>query len=147
MNAYAFQDVTCNMTSPVGTVDLGYGSGSADEGITLNPNGDKNTMTVGADGTAMHSLHSDQSAVVTVRLLQTSSRNQILMAMYNASQVSSLAWGQIGFIVRQHIGGDAHTAIRCAFKKKPDIKYGKDGAIFEWPFDCARLTSVLGSFT
>ncbi|MDQ9958037.1 DUF3277 family protein, partial [Acinetobacter baumannii] len=33
-----------------GVIDLGYGAGVADEGITIAMAGDANTMTIGADG-------------------------------------------------------------------------------------------------
>ncbi len=38
--------------------------------------GPKNTMTIGADGEVMHSLHADKSGTVTVNLLKTSPTNK-----------------------------------------------------------------------
>ncbi|MBU9403923.1 DUF3277 family protein, partial [Burkholderia multivorans] len=61
MATYSFQDVTATIVGPGGAFSLGYGSANAEEGITIAQAGDKNTMTVGADGEVMHSLHADKS--------------------------------------------------------------------------------------
>ena len=145
-NTYSFRDVAASLVGPTGSANLAYGAGAADEGITLSPTGDKNTMVVGADGNVMHSLHADQSGVVTVRLLKTSPTNAILQAMYDAQQISSSLWGQNVITVEQKASGDISTNTSCAFKKKPEIKYGKDGDIMEWAFDTGRLQSFLGTY-
>jgi hypothetical protein len=49
----------------------------------------KNTMTVGADGEVMHSLHGGKSGTITVTLLKTSPVNKKLSLMYNAQSQSS----------------------------------------------------------
>lgn len=71
-DSYSFQDVTATLTGPSGDIDLGAGSANAEEGITIAYAGAKNTMTIGADGEGMHSLHADKSGVITVNLLKTS---------------------------------------------------------------------------
>jgi hypothetical protein len=87
-------DTQCTLTSAEGVVDLGYGAAIADEGITFAMAGDKNTMTVGADGEGMHSLHADNSGQVTVRLLKTSPTNAKLMNIYIAQKASPKKWGK-----------------------------------------------------
>jgi len=52
-------DTQCALASDDGVIDLGYGAAIAEEGITFAMAGDKNTMTIGADGEGMHSLHAD----------------------------------------------------------------------------------------
>ena len=56
MATYSFMDVTASLSGPTGEIDLGYGSASSEEGITVAMGGPKNTMTIGADGEVMHSL-------------------------------------------------------------------------------------------
>jgi hypothetical protein len=53
----------------------------------------KNTMTIGADGEVMHSLHAGKSGTITVTLLKTSPVNKKLSLMYNAQSQSSALWG------------------------------------------------------
>lgn len=72
MSTYSFMDVTATLTGPTGSIDLGYGSASSEEGIVVAMGGPKNTMTIGADGEVMHSLHADKSGTITVNLLKTS---------------------------------------------------------------------------
>ncbi|EEN5923401.1 DUF3277 family protein [Salmonella enterica] len=66
MATYSFTDVTASISGPTGVIDLGYGSASSEEGITVAMAGPKNTMTIGADGEVMNSLHADKSGTVTV---------------------------------------------------------------------------------
>jgi Protein of unknown function (DUF3277) len=146
MSTYSFQDVQATLVGPTGIVNLGYGSAVADEGISIDMAGDKNTMLIGADGEGMHSLHADKSGTITVRLLQTSPTNAKLQAMYDAQTLSSALHGQNLITVTNPASGDVTTARSCAFKKKPSINYRKDGTIMEWVFDSIKIDSLLGTY-
>lgn len=91
MATYSFMDITASMTGPTGSVDLGYGSANSEEGITVTMTESKNTMTIGADGEVMHSLHAGKSGTVTVNLQKPPSE-QKLSLMYNAQSQSSALW-------------------------------------------------------
>lgn len=146
MSTYSFQDVQATLVGPTGIINLGYGSAVADEGISIDMAGDKNTMLIGADGEGMHSLHADKSGTITVRLLQTSPTNAKLQAMYDAQTLSSTLHGQNLITVTNPASGDVTTARSCAFKKKPSINYRKDGTIMEWVFDSIKIDSLLGTY-
>jgi len=146
MSTYSFQDVQASLVGPTGILSLGYGAAVADEGITIEMAGDKNTMLIGADGEGMHSLHADKSGTVTVRLLQTSPTNAKLQVMYDAQTLTSSLHGQNLITIRNPMSGDVTTARSCAFKKKPALNYKKDGAIVEWVFDSIKIDSVLGTY-
>ncbi|MEJ6324467.1 DUF3277 family protein, partial [Klebsiella pneumoniae] len=64
MSTYSFIDVSASLTGPTGSIDLGYGSANSEEGITVVMAEAKNTMTVGADGEVMHSLHAGKSGML-----------------------------------------------------------------------------------
>lgn len=145
-NTYSFKDVTGTLSGPTGSANFGYGAAVADEGITIDMAADKNTMAIGADGTPMHSLHADKSGHITIRTLKTSPLNAILQTMYDQQQLSSTLWGQIIIVVREIQSGDITTAAICAFKKKPNLKYGKEADIIEWPFDAGTIDTVLGTY-
>jgi hypothetical protein len=148
MNAYSFQDISARFTSlllPTG-FNMGYGAAIADEGIDINPKGDKNTMTIGADGSAMHSLHADNSGEIIVRTLKTSALNAMLMAQYNAQKILSSAWGNNIINVRSNLAGDIHNATRVAFRRKAPYSYKKEGGIVEWTFDAGHIDSILGTY-
>jgi hypothetical protein len=143
---YSFKDVAASLVGPTGTANLGYGAAISDEGISIDMSGDKNTMSIGADGSAMHRLHADKSGTVTVRTQKVSPLNAILQAMYDAQQISSTLWGQNVIVVREVQSGDITTAVQCAFKKKPNLSYKKDGDMLDWVFDAGRIDTVLGVY-
>ncbi|MGN5479522.1 phage structural protein [Cupriavidus basilensis] len=143
---YSFIDVQASLVGPGAAFSLGYGSANAEEGITIAAAGDKNTMTVGADGEVMHSLHADKSGQVTVRLLKTSPVNAQLQALYDAQSLDSRMWGKNLITVTQSVSGDVTACRSCAFKKKPDLNYKKDGDLVEWVFDAGKIDSLLGTY-
>lgn len=146
MAAYSFRDVQATLVGPTGFIQLGYGAAVADEGISIDMAGDKNTMMVGADGNGMHSLHADKSGTITVRLLKTSPQNAKLQAMYDAQTINSSLHGQNVITINNPASGDVTTARECAFKRKPALNYKKDGDIVEWVFDAIKIDTILGVY-
>ncbi|EPG4139526.1 DUF3277 family protein [Raoultella ornithinolytica] len=145
-NTYSFIDVSASLTGPTGSIDLGYGSANSEEGITVTMTEAKNTMTVGADGEVMHSLHAGKSGTITVTLLKASPVNKKLSLMYNAQSQSSATWGNNVIVVRNKASGDISTARSCAFQKQPDHSNAKVGNTVSWVFDCGKIDQLLGEF-
>lgn len=147
MGSYSFLDCAASIAGPGGAFQLGSGSGNTEEGITTAMVEDKNTMTIGADGSVMHSLHGGKGGTVTVRLLKTSPVNAQLSEMYNFQAKSSASWGQNTITIRDIARGDTITCQLCAFKKHPDVTYAKDGGTNEWTFDAGIIDHQLGTGT
>lgn len=145
MSTYSFLDVTAAISGPGGNFQLGSSSGAAEEGISVAMAEDKNTMTLGADGSGMHSLHAAKSGTVTVRLLKTSQVNGQLAEMYGFQTKSSANHGQNTITIRDVARGDTITCQQCAFKKFPDLTFAKDGGTVEWTFDAIVIDQQLGS--
>lgn len=143
---YSFIDVSASLTGPTGSIDLGCGSANSEEGITVAMTETKNTMTVGADGEVMHSLHAGKSGTITVTLLKTSPVNKKLSLMYNAQSLSSPTWGNNVIVIRNKVSGDTTTARSCAFQKQPDHANAKVGNTVSWVFDCGKIDQLLGEF-
>lgn len=146
MATYSFMDVTASISGPTGVIDLGQGSANSEEGITQTMGGNKNTMTIGADGEVMHSLHADKSGTITVTLLKTSPVNKKLSLAYNAQSQSSATWGNNVIVIRNTASGDISTARSCAFQKQPDFNNAKEGGTVAWVFDCGKIDQLLGEF-
>jgi hypothetical protein len=144
MSAYSFQDVVAALNGPSGSFSLGAGAGAAEEGITIEPIGDKNVMTTGADGSTMHSLVASTAATVTVRLLKTSPVNAMLQTAFNMQTSSSALHGKNTIIVSDPVRGDVHVMRQVAFAKQPSITYAKEGGINEWVFHAGESSPVLG---
>lgn len=145
MSTYSFLDVHASITGPGGSFQLGSGAGAAEEGISFEMKEEKNTQTIGADGTGMNSLHAGNAGKVTVRLLKTSPVNAQLSQLYNQQRQSSALWGQNVFSLNDSARGDVVAATGCAFMKHPNLQYAKDGNVIEWEFEAITLDILLGS--
>ncbi len=146
MSTYSFIDVSASLTGPTGVIDLGYGSANSDEGITVTMTEAKNTMTTGADGEVMHSLHAGKSGTITINLLKTSPQNKKLSLMYNAQSLSSSLWGNNVIVMRNKASGDIVTARAVAFQRQPDWNNPKLAGTVAWVFDCGKIDEMLGEF-
>ena len=145
-STYSFLDVTCTIGGPGFSSSLGEGSGNAEEGITIQMVGDKNTMLTGADHTVMHSLHATNAGTVSVKLFQVSPKNALLQAAYNATRMSSSLWGKNTISIEQKNSKDTIVCNTCAFQKQPDISYANNGAILTWSFHCGQIIGMLGTY-
>ena len=104
----------------------------------------KNTMTIGADGCVMHSLHAGNGGTVTVRFLKTSTTNQLLSEMLDLQRVSSALWGNNTIVISDPARGDQISCTQCAFQRWPNVTYAKDGGTQEWIFDAGAINGILG---
>ena len=145
MAIYSFKNCTAAIVGPGLVANIGDGAAVAEEGITIEAAGDKNQMTIGADGRGQHTMLADDSAKVTIRLLKTSPTNALLMAAYDFQSISSSNWGQNVITVVDTGRGDATTIQACAFSKKPTITYAKEAGMMEWVFDGIKANSILGA--
>lgn len=145
MATYSFQDILCSITGPNGTVSLGAGSAAADGGISITMTEDKSTMTIGADGAVMHSLHAGKGANVTVRLLKTSPTNQLLSTMYALDTSASGVYGFNTISVRDLQLNDVVVCQQCAFAKFADVTYAREGGEMVWTFHSGITDFILGS--
>jgi hypothetical protein len=141
---YSFADFKASITGVGGNFQLGDGSGAAEEGITLESVTDQNVMTIGADGSVMHSKIQNRASTFTVRLLKTSPVNRFLQAMYQLQFVNRIGWGKNVIAAVDIIRGDAITLSDVAFKKVPTITYATEGGVNEWTFDCGNAYILLG---
>ncbi len=144
MATYSFNDIVAAITGTGGTINLGAGASIAAEGITIEPVEDKNVMTIGADGSGMHSLVASTAATVTVRLLKTSPTNRLLQEMFNVQTASASTHGENTITIRDVARGDTITLQGVAFKNSPSLTYAKEGGTVEWIFDAIRSTRILG---
>lgn len=147
MSTYSFLDVVASLVGPGGAVNLGQGAAASEEGITVDPAEDIDTMTIGADGTPMHSLHANKSGTVTVRLLKTSPVNQKLMQMYAFQTASGSNHGQNTISIGNTSTQDSITCQQVAFKRAPTIAYAKEGGMNEWVFNAGIIDRTLGALT
>lgn len=145
MSTYAFTDTAVSLVGLGAVLQLGSGNGVAEEGITIKREGDKNKMTLGADGTGMHSLVAASAGTIEITLLKTSPSNAALMELYNVQRVTAALWGSNVITITQSGLGDLHVCTQCAFKKAPDIGYAVEGKTVTWVFDSVLINNKLGA--
>lgn len=144
MTAYSFLNIVAAIAGPGIALNLGAGAAVAEEGITIAPNEDKNSMIIGADGAGQHTLIASNGGLITMRFLKTSPTNGFLQLAYDFQAASSALWGQNLITVADTARLELSTCQSCAFKKKPELVYDKAGPMIEWTFDSLAINSVLG---
>lgn len=143
-DTYSFLDVQAALAGPTGALAIGAGSQNAEEGITIEPNEDVGTLTIGADGGGMHSLHGNRSGKVILRYLKTAPINSRLSAMYLAQTQSALLYGQNVISIFDRSTGDTIVCTGCGFARAPTINYAKLGGMMEWSFNAITIDRKLG---
>ena len=83
---------------------------------------------------------------MTLTYLKTSPVNAQLQALYDAQSLDSRLWGKNPITVTNPSTGDVTTCRSCAFSKKPDLSYKKDGDTVKWTFDAAKIDTILGIY-
>lgn len=144
---YSFADFLGTLVGPGAAVTLGDGSGAADEGVTVEMSEDKTSMLIGADGSSMPVLHAGNGGTVTVRLLRNSPTNALLSAAFQFQSLSSENWGQNVIAIRQKYSEDIVTCSAVAFQRFPRLSFGKEAAVYEWPFVAGSIKSMLAMGT
>jgi hypothetical protein len=145
MKTYSFLDTQAAIVGPGGAFSLGAGAGIAEEGITIEPAEDVGAMTIGADGTGLHTLYADKSARITVRVLKTSPLNGLLQAMLAFQRQSAANHGQNTITIVNTSMGDAHTCQQVAFARQPTVTYAKAANMNEWTFDALIVDYGFGT--
>lgn len=142
---YSFLDVQAAIVGPGGSFNLGSGAGNAEEGISIDPMEDIDSLLIGADGSGMHSLIANKAGKVTVRLLKNSPTNALLSSMLAFQRTSGANHGQNNVTITNKVSGDTITCQQAAFAKVPVITYAKEGGINEWEFNSALIDVGLGA--
>jgi hypothetical protein len=145
MSSYSFLDVSAVIDGPGGNFSIK--EGTADEGISVDPVSNQNTMTEGANGDVMHSLAAGSAATVTLRLLKTSPVNAQLMQMFKHQTASAARHGQNVITIRDAVRGDVEIVSQAAFQKRPPNSWAKAGNIIEWVFDGGKSDPIMGTGT
>lgn len=144
--AYSFLNALAGYSDDLGfLIDLSAGNGIAEEGIVVAFADDKVSITYGADGDFMYSLHAASGGMVTVNVLKTSPLNNALSRLYLATTGSSARTGRGTIAGGDPQRGDSFTAIGCQIRKHPDTRSAKEGGTNEWVFMVGKLSVKLGS--
>ena len=140
-SAYSFGDVSVTITGPNLSAIV---TGAAEEGISIDMDGDSAALVMGADGSGMYSVRVAQNGTITIRVLKASPFNQILKNAFYFQRGSTVNTGRNVIVVSDIARSDLVTAVGCGFQKMPNLTFAMAPGINEWPFLCQRITSNLG---
>jgi len=144
MKTYSFMDTQATLIGPGANINLGFGAGIAEEGLTFEAAGDRSGMTIGADGQGFHALYGDRSGVITVRVLKTSPINGLLAAAMAFQSTSAANFGQNTITCVNTALNDTITCQQVGFAKLPMVEYTKDPKFNEWRFNAIDMDMGLG---
>lgn len=134
MSAYSFLNVQASIVGPNINAQIGSSAGSAKEGISVTFDEAKGTVTTGADGAIMSSLHASMTGTIVIRLLKTSALNAVLNQAFNFQRQTAGNWAQNTIRVVDKIRGDVASGAQMQFDKHPDNAWSEDGNILAWEF-------------
>jgi hypothetical protein len=134
MGAYSFLSVQASILGPGLNAQIGSSAGSAKEGISVEMEEDKTTVTTGADGSIMTSLRASMTGRVIVRLLKTSPINAVLMNGLNFQRISAANWGQNVIVVSDTARGDVVSGRQMSFVRFPNNSWAEEGNVIEWSY-------------
>lgn len=141
---YAFQNITCSIKGPGGFIDLAYGSGAAEEGLTFEPLMDKTVVEPGADGLISFSASAVTAHTITARFLKVGPASKTLQLMATLQQATPALNGTNILTLRDIARGDTILCEAVAFTKWTTLNYAKDAGTNEWTFVAARVQRFLG---
>lgn len=118
-----------------GIILSGFGKDSV---ISIVPTADHRASTTGLDGYTVSSQLNDESAEVTVTLLETTASHRALLALYNLDKATRGGAGVGAFEMRDLINGDVDSSAKAWIKRRPDRKVGGEAAEYEWQFGLAK---------
>jgi len=111
--------------------------------VTIEFAADSFTKKVGADGSVTRIRVADDSGSVTIKLLQSSSSNEILTALMEADRAGLT--GALPIIVKDANGTSLYTCGKAWVSTRPSVDYSNDVGTLEWKIDCDHLAALFGS--
>lgn len=119
----------------------GYADG---EFVTIEFTTDAFTSTVGSDGEVVRNRSNDYRATITVKLLQSSSSNDLLSAIYESDRLARNGAGVGALMIKDNQGRAIYTASEAWIRKHPDISFDREATSREWVIEAAELIPFTG---
>lgn len=133
---FSFKDVNVIF----GIAEIG-GFGEGDDVITIQYDADQYTKTVGAKGDVTRTQTADSSCSMTLKLLQTSSSNSVLMNIFNTDRETGV--GALPFIVNNKKTGETYVVNNAWIVKPPPITRGANPTTMDWALEGDFLTLLM----
>ena len=127
-----------NVNVIFGILELqGYADG--DDVVKIVPDADQFAKLVGAKGDVARSQTNDNSCTITIKLLQTSPSNKLLMAAFNLDKATGAASAPM--LINDKESGETYIINNAWIMRHPDINRGQGIGPMEWVFQGDFLAS------
>jgi hypothetical protein len=117
----------------------GFADGSM---ITVERNENAFNLYIGSDGEGARSKSNNKSAVITIRLMQTSDSNDVITAFAKSDEVTNS--GSLPFMVKDGNGRTLLIAENCWVQKLPSVEFGKEAMEREWKLESDSVEMFVG---
>lgn len=118
----------------------GFADGSF---VTIEMNEDAWNLYVGSDGEGARSKSNNRSGTITIRLMQTSSSNEILSALYKSDDVGDA--GITNILIKDSSGSTLAMAENAWIRKLPAVDFARESGEREWVFESDNIQVFVGS--
>jgi len=136
---YSADDVVCSF----GALMLER-LGEGDDVISIEPEGMVAETRVGANGSAVVSVHKNFSAQVTVRLLRGAIENDIMQQELNLFRATGVTRP---FLLKDTRGREIHVCDAAYIAAQPSSTHGTNASDIEWTIYCPLLRSYQGGLS
>jgi hypothetical protein len=128
---YDFKNVT---VSAGGQLITGFADG---EGVRIAMNKERAALAVGIDGEGARSKFNDDSAQITIILLQTSASNDVLSAYAKSKETFIMT-------VKDNNGTTIAVAATCWVRSYPEVSFGGEAGNREWVLETDAVDILVG---
>jgi hypothetical protein len=119
----------------------GWADGDA---ATVEFDGDAFNYTPGSDGEAVRSKNFNRSAVVTLRLIQSSVVNDLLSAIHTADMKAPNGAGVAPFQIKDNQGTTLLGGKQAWIQAPPNAVFASTGQVREWKIRVHQLEGIWG---
>lgn len=117
----------------------GFAEGSM---VSVERNENAYNLYIGSDGEGARSKSNNKSAVITIRLMQTSDSNDILTSIAKMDETANA--GSLPFMIKDGNGRTLLIAENCWIQKIPVIDFGKEVVEREWKLETDNIEVFTG---
>ena len=117
------------------------GFGEGDDVVNIEYDADQFVKSIGAKGDVTRIQTADNSCTITIKLLQTSKSNTLLMTQFNLDRETGSS--VLPLIVNDKETGESYVVNNAWIMKAPSIVRGGNPNTMDWVFQGDFLTSVI----
>lgn len=112
--------------------------------LKIERKSDAFNQKVGADGESCRTRTNDNSAKISVTLMQSSASNDLLSAQHSLDKALPAGLGTSALLIKDLSGRTLFEAAQAWIVKEPDQEFGKEAADREWVIETDNLIGLVG---